>query len=198
MSCRKSTQAYELKHWLQGKVRERTAEAVGMIWDMLPITEKTKDEIDFSKVPEGVKMICYCFISDTELTSGKDQPVPVCVHAWQKRLSLEELLENERKVKYLRVSVEFGEDFLFQWRTRALWFSAENLCFARRKRRAPKCHGKFFKVEILRKSKHFKYKLQSTNKSWSWKWALCWISSKLFSGQWLWSHQIGSVGLASS
>ena len=114
MSCRKSTQAHELKHWLQGKVRERTAEAVGMIWDMLPITEKTKDEIDFSKVPEGVKIICYCFISDTELTSGKDQPVPVCVHAWQKRLSLEELLENERKVKYLRVSVEFGEDFLFQ------------------------------------------------------------------------------------
>ena len=114
MSCRKSSQAYELKHWLQGKVRERTAEAVGIIWDMLPITEKTKDEIDFSKVPEGVKIICYCFISDTELTSGKDQPVPVCVHAWQKRLSLEELLENERKVKYLRVSVEFGEDFLFQ------------------------------------------------------------------------------------
>ena len=42
---------------LQGKVRERTADAVGMIWDMLPITEKTKDEIDFSKVPEGVKIV---------------------------------------------------------------------------------------------------------------------------------------------
>ena len=41
----------------QGKVRERTADAVGMIWDMLPITEKTKDEIDFSKVPEGVKIV---------------------------------------------------------------------------------------------------------------------------------------------
>ena len=39
-------------------MRERTADAVGMIWDMLPITEKTKDEIDFSKVPEGVKTIC--------------------------------------------------------------------------------------------------------------------------------------------
>jgi len=41
----------------EGKVRERTADAVGMIWDMLPITEKTKDEIDFSKVPEGVKIV---------------------------------------------------------------------------------------------------------------------------------------------
>ena len=40
---------------IQGKVRERTAEAVGLIWDMLPVTEKTKDEIDFSKVPEGVR-----------------------------------------------------------------------------------------------------------------------------------------------
>merc|ERR1712032_1095182 len=40
----------------EGKVRERTADAVGMIWDMLPITEKTKDEIDFSKVPEGAKI----------------------------------------------------------------------------------------------------------------------------------------------
>ena len=36
-------------------MRERTAEAVGLIWDMLPVTEKTKDEIDFSKVPEGVR-----------------------------------------------------------------------------------------------------------------------------------------------
>ena len=48
---------------LQGKVRERTVDAVGMIWDMLPITEKTKDEIDFSKVPEGVKITCDEFAS---------------------------------------------------------------------------------------------------------------------------------------
>ena len=44
-------------------MRERTVDAVGMIWDMLPITEKTKDEIDFSKVPEGVKITCDEFAS---------------------------------------------------------------------------------------------------------------------------------------
>ena len=79
-------------------MRERTADAVGMIWDMLPITEKTKDEIDFSKVPEGVKIICDEFASKT--LSGKNQPVPMCLHVGQKRLPLEELLENEGKVNH--------------------------------------------------------------------------------------------------
>ena len=77
-------------------MRERTVDAVGMIWDMLPITEKTKDEIDFSKVPEGVKIICDELASKT--FSGKTQPVPVRLHVGQKRLPLEELLKNEGKV----------------------------------------------------------------------------------------------------
>ena len=76
-------------------MRERTADAVGMIWDMLPITEKTKDEIDFSKVPEGVKNKNLLL----KLFSGEDQSVPVCLHVGQKGLPLEELLENEGKVK---------------------------------------------------------------------------------------------------
>ena len=80
-------------------MRERTADAVGMIWDMLPITEKTKDEIDFSKVPEGVKIVINLFLRLFFLSpSGKNQPVPLCLHIGQKRLPLEELLENERKV----------------------------------------------------------------------------------------------------
>ena len=35
----------------------------------------------------------------SKLVSGKDQPVPVCLHVGQKGLPLEELLENEGKVK---------------------------------------------------------------------------------------------------
>ena len=60
-------------------MRERTADAVGMIWDMLPITEKTKDEIDFSKVPEGVKIFFDKFASKTIFLQAKINQFP-CVY----------------------------------------------------------------------------------------------------------------------
>ena len=73
-------------------MRERTAEAVGLIWDMLPVTEKTKDEIDFSKVPEGVRYnlqwtCCWkfpnmnLFMGNGPLL-GEDQPIPSCLQPW--------------------------------------------------------------------------------------------------------------------
>ena len=43
---------------------------------------------------------------DLKLVSGKNQPVPLCLHVGQKGLPLEELLENEGKVITLSIVVE--------------------------------------------------------------------------------------------
>jgi hypothetical protein len=45
----------------QGTIRKKEEELTGAIWDCLPVTEKTKDEINFAGLGEEVKTFYFSF-----------------------------------------------------------------------------------------------------------------------------------------
>ena len=45
----------KLTNGTQGTIRKKEEELTGAIWDCLPVTEKTKDEINFSGLGEEVR-----------------------------------------------------------------------------------------------------------------------------------------------
>ena len=56
----------------QGTIRKKEEELTGAIWDCLPVTEKTKDEINFGQLGEEVRQE---FSKKVPFTVAKKGPI---------------------------------------------------------------------------------------------------------------------------